>query len=621
VIQAFDLAKSYGDRVLFENINFTLSKGERVGLLGRNGAGKSTLFQMIMGKVLPDAGKIVAPKNYKIGHLNQHLVFTYPTVLDEVCSVLSEEERHLTYQAEKILMGLGFSLEQMKRSPQSFSGGQQIRFQLAKLFLESPNLLLLDEPTNYLDFPSLIWLVDFLKRYDGEVLLITHDRSFMGQVVTHSMGISFGELKKVPGPPEQYFRWRDEEEVRRSSLQQNQLKKIKHLENFVERFGAKASKATQAQSKLKALEKLKDQLPSELDGSFENKELRSIFQYSPLSSKQLMHCEDISFGHQFPEKTLIKNLGFYINRGDRIGIFGANGTGKSTLLKLLAGEYSPNLGTLHRHPELKIGYFGQTNVDRLHAESSVIDEVMQSNTNLSVQQIRSICGAVCFEGDDALKKVKVLSGGEKARVLLGKVMSSSCQLLILDEPTNHLDMESVDSLIESLKSFQGAIVFVTHSEFILKELANQLIVFSESGAPEFHLGSFDDYTRRLKNAEKEAENIFKVKDQQTEYKEDKKIKNSKVDEYENLDFAKRQEIKRERRGLEKKMNDLEERIIYLESLKEKTMGKLELASIEQKSTEIIELSKNLKQTDSEIEEAFFKLEEAEEKLSLLPSLT
>lgn len=450
MIQLNEIDKQFAGQVLFENLSFNLAKGERVGLVGRNGSGKSTLFSIILGRLTPDAGEVSIPNNYKIGHLEQHISFSKQTVLEECCQVLSGDQKFDFYRAEKILSGLGFSDEDMQKDPMSFSGGYQIRINLCKSLLTEPDLLLLDEPTNYLDILSLRWLRQFLRAFPGEVILITHDRDFMNSVSTHTMGIYRKKLKKILGNTDKFYEQMILEDEIYEKTRINQEKKRAHLESFVERFGAKASKATQAQSKMKQLAKM-----STLDKLDAEAKMGLCFQYNDFPSKQLMSVENVSFSYGEDKPILFNDVSFSIGKNERIGIIGKNGKGKSTFLNVISGELKPNTGSLTKHNSLKLGHLGQTNVGRLDKRNTIIEEIQLANSDLPTTAIRNICGSLMFEGDMALKKIDVLSGGEKNRVLLGKIMANKTNLLLLDEPTNHLDMESIEILTEELQDYAG----------------------------------------------------------------------------------------------------------------------------------------------------------------------
>ncbi|MBI5178645.1 MAG: ABC-F family ATP-binding cassette domain-containing protein, partial [Nitrospinae bacterium] len=475
MIQINNLSKSFGAQTLFEGLNFLLGPRERVGFVGRNGSGKSTLFRLILGQEHPNDGNIVIPKGYRIGTLEQHLKFTMPTVLEEACLALSEDEQWDHYKAEKILSGLGFSEEDMQKSPLSFSGGYQIRINLAKLLVQKPNLLLLDEPTNYLDIVSMRWLRNWLRNFPGEIIIITHDRGFMDEVTTHTMGLVRKQLRKFKGDTAHFFETLEEEEEIHEKTRLNQEKKIKDMENFVARFSANASKAALAQSRLKLLNRMEriEKLDHEETLGFK-------FHHDKCHGKVVMEAKDLAFSYDGNmDNALFRDLSFPIGSNDRIAIIGKNGKGKSTLLNTLGGELMPLAGGISNHPNMKIGHFGQTNIQRLDENSTVMDEISKANLNLPNQKVRSICGAMMFSGDMAKKHIKVLSGGERSRVLLGKILANPTNLLLLDEPTNHLDMESIEALTEEIAEYEGAVVIVTHSEMILKSIATKLVVFHQ----------------------------------------------------------------------------------------------------------------------------------------------
>lgn len=492
MIQINNLSKAYGTQVIFDNVGFAVSAGERIGLVGRNGCGKTTLLKMITGEERPNAGVISIPNNYTVGYLSQHLQFSEDSVLEEGCLGLkpAEDCRDESYKVEAILMGLGFLSEDFSRYPLDLSGGFQVRLNLAKLLVSEPNMLLLDEPTNYLDIVSIRWLTKFLKGWKGELILITHDRDFMDSVTTHTMGIHRNKIKKISGPVQKLYDQILMEEEVYEQTRVNEEKKIKETEQFINRFRAQATRARAVQSKIKALHR-----KGRLEKMSALKDLEFEFVRAPFTGKWLIEAKDISFSFDPGGRMLIDDLNFTIGKKDRIAVIGKNGKGKTTLLNLLAGELQPVKGTLTSHSQLRLAYFGQTNVQRLDPEKTVEEEILNVHPDYSRGAARKICGVMMFEGDNALKKVSVLSGGEKSRVLLGKLIVSPANLLLLDEPTNHLDMESIDSLIEALDAFEGAVVIVTHSEMILNAVATRLIVFDDGGVNIFG-GTYQDFLDR-----------------------------------------------------------------------------------------------------------------------------
>jgi ATP-binding cassette, subfamily F, member 3 len=490
MIQVTGLEKSYGTQLLFKDVTFTLGKGDRVGLVGRNGMGKSTLFRILLGEESQDRGEIIFPKNYYIGTLKQHLLFTEKTILEECVSALRGENAEFErYKAEKMLLGLGFSTSDFQKAPSDFSGGYQIRLNLAKVLVSEPDCLLLDEPTNYLDIVSMRWLSKFLRGFKGEMILITHDRGFMDEVTTHTMGIWRQKIVKIPGSSEKYFEQILFEEEIYEKTRQNAERKRKDLQDFVDRFRAKASKAAQAQSRLKLLEKMPEMEAMALMASLDFE-----FNHHECPGKIVLEAKDITFGYQ--DHPLINNLNFSILRNDKIAIVGKNGKGKSTLLNLMAGELTPQAGTFQKNVNLLLGHFGQTNINRLTPENTIEEEILGANPSMGLQRARSLAGIMMFSGDLAKKKIKVLSGGERARVLLAKLLARPTNLLLLDEPTNHLDQESVESLILEIQNYPGAVIIVTHSESMLRAVAQKLIVFHHDKV-EYLQMSYDDFLEKI----------------------------------------------------------------------------------------------------------------------------
>ncbi len=482
MISIENVTKTFGARRLLDGVQLRINPKERVGLVGRNGHGKTTLIRMIAGEEPVDEGSIVVPKNYRIGFVRQHLDFTAPTVREEGARGLPPHERDQVWKVEKILSGLGFSEADLDRPPGVFSGGYQVRLNLAKVLVSDPDLLLLDEPTNYLDITSIRWIVGFLKAWPREVILITHDRGFMDQVVTHVVGIHREKIRKVQGDTSKYYAQiaQDEEVYEKTRI--NDERRRKEIELFISRFRAKARLANLVQSRIKTLEKMgrKDKLE-------EIRALEFSFRYLPFKARQLLTVEGLSFSYP-GERNLFSGLGFAVQPGDRIGIVGRNGQGKTTLLRILAGHLEPCSGGLQWNPNAQVGYYEQTNLQTLHPERTVEEEVLLADTDLDRQKARNICGAMMFSGDDALKKVAVLSGGEKCRVMLGKLLATRLNVLLLDEPTNHLDMDACDALLAALENFDGAVFVVTHNELFLHALADRLVVFDGDGATFFEGG-------------------------------------------------------------------------------------------------------------------------------------
>ncbi len=485
MIQIDGLTLAYHGEPLFEEASFSVQPGERIALVGRNGTGKSSLFRLIIGKEAPDKGTISKRKNYIIGTLDQHIVFTRPTLIEEAALGLRPDEKECIYKAETILFGLGFKEEDLERAPQEFSGGYQLRLHLAKVLIGEPDCLLLDEPTNYLDIVSIRWFTEFLRDWGGEFILISHDREFLDSVTTHTMGIHRQKVTKVKGNTIHFFEQLMQKEEIHEKTRLNLEKKREHLQDFITRFGAKASKATQAQSKQKMLSRI-----PVLENLKNLYHLDFQFNEANFPGKKMLEVNDLSFAYTDP---LIEHLSLAIEKGERIAIIGKNGRGKSTILRLIAGELTPNKGSRKVSDNLAIGYFGQTNIDRLHPKHSIEEEIASANHKLNVTQIKAICGLMMFSGDKSKKVNGILSGGEKSRVLLGKIVATPCNLLLLDEPTHHLDMESIEALIDAIEDFEGAVIIVTHSELILKRMCLDKIVICHEGRQELHLGTYEEF--------------------------------------------------------------------------------------------------------------------------------
>lgn len=513
MIHIENLSMSYHGHPLFENALFNIQEGERCGLVGRNGSGKTTLFRLIAGEEIQDSGTISIRKNYTIGILNQHLIFTQPTLIKEAALGLRLEDQDSLYKAEKILFGLGFKEEDLERNPQEFSGGYHLRLHLAKVLIAEPNCLLLDEPTNYLDIVSIRWFTRFLQHWKGEFILISHDREFMDNVCTHTMGIYREKIRKIKGGTVSFFEQilQDEEMHERTRI--NSEKKRTTAQAFIDKFGAKATKAAQAQSRQKML----DRLPV-LEKLKEINQLGFHFNEAPFSSQKMLEGCALSFSYT-SDQPLIDQVSISIEKGERIAIIGKNGRGKSTFLRLLSGDLSPSSGTLKYSDNLRIGYFGQTNINRLNPKNTIEEEISGANPALNLTQVKGICGLMMFSGDKAAKVTSILSGGEKSRVLLGKILASACNLLLLDEPTHHLDMESIESLVDALEEFQGAVVLVTHSELILKRLEFDKIIICHPQKQELFLGNYESFLE--KGGWSEEEETFKVKKKSNEYHEQK----------------------------------------------------------------------------------------------------
>jgi len=484
------LHKAYGDQVLFEDAGFRMSRGERLGLVGRNGSGKTTLLRLLLGEETPDAGTISVPRDYVIGHLSQQPSFERPTVLDEVLAGLGERSHEERYRAEAALMGLGLRREDLARPAVELSGGYGMRVELARLLVARPHLLLLDEPTNFLDIVSVRWLSRLLRAWPHELIVITHDRRFMDEVTTHVMAIHRHGLRRMEGPVGKLHRQIATEEQVRESARVNEEKKRRQDERFIERFRYKASKARAVQSRIKALERR-----GRLEALEDESRLAFRFRAAPFHAATMLSAEGLAFA--YPDgPTLFEDLDLEIGAGDRIGVVGPNGRGKTTLLELLAGERTPARGTVRAHPATAIASFGRTSIARLDPARTIEEELLAADPSQDRGTVRGLAGLFMFPGEAANKPIGVLSGGERSRVQLARLLVEPANLLLLDEPTNHLDVESIDALVDAVDAFEGAVVLVTHGEGILERLATRLVVFDGGRVSTFE-GGYRDFLERV----------------------------------------------------------------------------------------------------------------------------
>lgn len=579
-----EVEKVFLDEPLFSKASFNVGPGERCALVGRNGTGKTTLFKLITKEEEPDRGTIVVPKGYTFGYLKQHMGFTQPTLLEEAKLGLRPEDRDAVYKVEKLLFGLGFKKEDMDRPLSAFSGGFHLRINLAKVLVAEPDCLLLDEPTNFLDILAIRFLTGFLQEWPKECVIISHDREFLDRTCTHTLGVHRQKIYKIEGGTQKLFSLILEEEERHEKTRQSLEKKKAHAEKFIERFGAKATKAAQAESRKKMIAKMPvlEQLAHLYHLDFH-------FNFKSFPGQKMLQADHLQFA--YGEKPLIHDISLEIEKNERIAVIGKNGEGKSTLLRLLIGELTPDKGVVKRSENTVIGYFGQSNIDRLDAKMTVEEEISQSNPGLNRTQVRAICGQMCFPGDAALKKISQLSGGERSRVLLGKILATPCNLIFLDEPTNHLDIESVEALLEAIENFSGSVVMITHSELILNRIPFTKLVVCRPGKQELFLGSYEEFLAKKGWEEEEKEKGGSKKP--SSYHEEKKQQAQ-----ENIKTG---QIKKRIEAVEKRLMDLEKEI-------EKESQELVVATEKKDNAAIISLSKSLAEKNKENESLYAELE-------------
>lgn len=603
MIQVDNLSKGFGDQVLFDSISFKLNPKERIGLVGRNGHGKTTLFRLISGEEHPNSGSITIAKNYRIGYVRQKIEFTEDTVLKEGMTALPEQERDHYWKVEKILAGLGFSNLDLKRHPNELSGGYQIRLNFVKILVSDPDLLLLDEPTNFLDITSIRWIERFLNNWHHELMLITHDRSFMDKVVTHTMGIHRKKVRKIAGDTAKYYSQiaQDEEIYEKTRIKDERRRK--EIDQFIRRFRAKARLANLVQSRVKTLQKVEKKKKLE-----KIRVLGFSFRSKSFPAKHVLSVRNVSFAYD-EKKPLINSFSITIGAGERVCVVGPNGKGKSTLLKVLAGALQPQAGEVVWHPEVKKGFFEQTNIKSLVASRTVEQEILHSNSDVDRQMARNICGAMMFSGDDALKKISVLSGGEKSRVMLGKVLATPVNVLLLDEPTNHLDMESCDALLAAIDSYDGTVIIVTHNEMFLHALAERLIVFTDNGIGIFG-GSYQRFLDKggwgdeIRTPATSRDDNFNIQKPNKRTKKDVRRQRSEI-------ISQRAKLIK---PLEAHMSKLESEIDAREKKLNQLNQSMQCATQDRDGQRIAELSQAIHSCQSEINRLFNELENFTEEV-------
>ncbi|PQV51315.1 ATP-binding cassette subfamily F protein 3 [Jejuia pallidilutea] len=566
MLNIHNLSISFQGEYLFEDITFKLGNGDRVGLIGKNGAGKSTMLKILSKELDPDSGQIAADKTLKIGFLKQDIDFVFGrTVLEEAYEAFEEikqleakmegintqlaertdyesEGYHqlmidindlqhqyeiiggYNYQGntEKILQGLGFKREDFNSLTDTFSGGWRMRIELAKLLLQDNDILLLDEPTNHLDIESIIWLEGFLKNYTGAVVIVSHDKMFLDNVTNRTIEISLGRIYDYPKPYSKYLVLREEIREQQLASQKNQQKQIEHTEKLIEKFRAKASKATMAQSLIKKLDKIERIEVDEDDNSV----MTLNFPVSVTPGKVVVEAENIS--KSYGDNHVLKHIDLRIERDSKTAFVGQNGQGKSTLAKIIVGEIKYN-GHLKLGHNVQIGYFAQNQAEYLDGNKTVLDTMIDAANESNRSKVRDILGSFLFRGEEVEKYVKVLSGGERNRLALAKLMLQPFNVLIMDEPTNHLDIKSKNVLKEALKRFEGTLILVSHDRDFLQGLTNLVYEFKDHKIKEY-LGDVDYYLEQrqvenLREVEKRTviKNVPEEKKQHS-YQEQKKLK-------------------------------------------------------------------------------------------------
>ncbi len=506
-----DVSKSYGTRELFHDVSLFIARTDRLGLIGPNGAGKSTLFNLILGEEKPDTGTIEWERGADFGFLPQE---SAPAGDETILHIATsgkklepdEDDYDIDYtlepRAKKILAGLGFKEGDALKLAKTFSGGWVMRAHLARLLVAEPALLLLDEPTNHLDLEALLWFQEYLSRYPGGLVVISHDRAFLNALCTGMLELRSGTLHYYHGNYDNFLVEKEARKAQQAAAYKNQQREIAHLQVFVDRFGAKASMASRAKSKEKQIERLKEVAVDE-----PTEELRKMnfkFPQPPRSGLKVIELEHVQ--QAYGDHVVYRDLNFTAERGQRIVLVGPNGAGKSTLLKILAGVLPINGGSCELGSNVVPGYFAQNRLDNLDASATVFENVMSLRTNenqLSEQQARAILGAFLFRKDDVHKPVSVLSGGEKSRLALARILVKPPNLLLMDEPTTHLDIQSIDSLVGALKNYEGTLIFISHDVHFIRALA-ETVLHVHSGRLTPYAGNYDYYLEKSKAGDARA---------------------------------------------------------------------------------------------------------------------
>jgi ATP-binding cassette, subfamily F, member 3 len=601
-----DVSKSYGPQTLFEEASLQINRGDRVGLIGPNGAGKSTLFSLILGVEEPDMGSVSCEKNVVIGHLPQECTPAGDkTVLDMALSDMETHEHgwggyESEPKAKKILSGLSFREKDFNRPLREMSGGWVMRAHLARLLVQEPDVLMLDEPTNHLDLESLQWFQSYLQGYSGAILMISHDRSFLNELATHIVEIRQRKLVRYRGNYEASLEQRAAAESQLLSAYKNQQREIAHMMEFVQRFRAKNTKAAQAQSKLKQIERMeKIEAPTSDD-----KKIHFRFPQPQRGGQKAIALEGIH--HAYGANIIYQGLDFVAERGQRVVLVGPNGAGKSTLLKLLAGVLPPQSGTRLLGHNTKSGYYSQYRVEMLQPERTVLEEGLDTPQRVTEEFVRTVLGCFLFRGDDVFKKVSVLSGGEKSRLALVKLLLDPPNLLLMDEPTTHLDMASIEALIGAMKQFSGTIIFISHDVFFIRELSTH-VTRVEAGRLAHYSGGWQYYL------DKTAASATPVAPPPAAPATGPKIRSK---EQKRFEAEERQERYRERKTREAAVARLEAEIQQSEARQKELTAELENPASYEKPGGAMELNREwqeiagrLKLLAKEWEQAAGKLEE------------
>lgn len=574
MLKVENLNKSYGLQQLFTDVNFVINSHEKLALVGRNGHGKTTLFRLLMKLEKNEGGSIEVRDGYRIGYVEQADINTNKTILEYIMSFVPEEWQHDFWRAEIILSGLGFNREIFEDKVDTLSGGWQVRLKLASAMISEPDLLLLDEPTNYLDITTIRWLKNYLQQWPRECLVISHDASFLDGFIDGVLGIYRHQVYKVMGKTKDYYKSIAQRDEMHEKERIKQINIRKQNEHFIRSFRAKARWAGMVQSRIKMLAKQES-----LQALEKVPDIKFSFPYQNTYARALLEVEDLAFGYE--KLNLFENISFKLQKGECLAIVGPNGAGKSTMMKVLVDRLQPREGKIHFPKTAIADYYAQGATQELDLNKNVLETLF--DYGLNNEQGRQLAAQLLFTERDLDKKVRVLSGGEKNRLRLGKLLASNNNILFLDEPTNHFDLESSQALLKALKDFAGCIVIITHNELFLRQLADRLLVFGPNDV-KLHECSYDFFLEHYGWPEEIVKQTSKDKDKQKARQEFK-------------------EQRQEKQYLQKQVNKIEDKIIKLEAKDKELLVKLEKASNSQNWKKVEKLGREYKNIEKDLEKS------------------
>ena len=595
------LTKFFGGRILFDDASLQVNRGERIALIGPNGAGKTTLCSILLGLDAADSGEVALQRSVQIGFLPQEITPASDQTVLQVATGLpldsptkdeqleakefsfSSDLQQVEAKAKRILKGLGFRETDYARQAKTMSGGWIMRAHLARLLVIEPDLLLLDEPTNHLDLESLVWLQSYLDNYSGAILLISHDRSFLNALVERIVEIDQRKLVSYRGNYDDYVTQKAARHEQLQAAYKNQQREIKRLQTFIDRFGAKNTKASQAQSKRKQIERMdKIEMPDLAD-----RHVIFRFPQPERSGRKVLELKNVH--HAYGQTVVYRGLDYTVERNQRTVLVGPNGAGKSTLLKLLAGVLPIQNGVRELGHNVRVGFCSQHRVDTLNLSHSVLEEASNCGTQPTEQSVRTLLGAFLFRGDEVFKPVSVLSGGEKSRLVLAKLLLNPPNLLLMDEPTTHLDMASIEALVQALKQYEGTLVFTSHDVYFIKSIATS-VLHVRGGILTLYPGNYDYYLEKT-GAESPVEGL--VAGRKSVVTESGAGSGPKAREQKRLEADARQQRSRARQEVERDLSTIEERILELELRQKELTSFLEQPDRYENSMRPVEAAREL----------------------------